>query len=119
MRLGEKSRRADEGVGKSQRYPTQLVYTQYLSLTLDRLGWYEIAMASDLMQLRILRRPEVEHVTGLSRASLYRLIAQRHFPAPVRLTTGNAVGWRESAIREWLESREPVELSNDAHRGRE
>lgn len=57
---------------------------------------------------RIVRRPEVEHITGLSRATLYRLIDKGLFPAPVKLTAGNAVGWRERDLREWLESREPV-----------
>ena len=65
-------------------------------------------MDSDLMQLRIVRRPEVERLTGLSRASLYRLINEGEFPAPVKLTKGNAVGWRERDLREWLASRKPV-----------
>lgn len=33
-------------------------------------------MKSDLHQLRIVRRPEGEELTGLSRASLYRLVGQ-------------------------------------------
>lgn len=65
-------------------------------------------MKSDLMQHRMVRRPEVEQVTGLSRATLYRLIAEGQFPGPVRLTGGNAVGWRAGDIRAWLESREPA-----------
>ena len=64
-------------------------------------------MTSDLSALRVMRRPEVEHVTGLSRASLYRLIGKGHFPNPVKLSS-NSVGWREADIREWLESREPA-----------
>lgn len=63
--------------------------------------------SSDLMHHRIVRRAEVLEVTGLSRATLYRLISDGRFPAPVKLAV-NAVGWRESAIREWLESREVV-----------
>lgn len=66
------------------------------------------AAMEDLRALRILRRPEVEHVTGLSRATLYRLIAAGEFPASVRLTAGNAVGWQEAKVRAWLASREPV-----------
>lgn len=66
-------------------------------------------MLRDLQQLRIIRRPEVERITGLSRATLYRLIGDGSFPAPVKLTAGNAVGWRAGDIREWLESRERVD----------
>lgn len=79
-------------------------------------------MGNDLKQLRIVRRPEVEKVTGLSRATLYRLIAAGEFPAPVRLTAGYAVGWRASEVREWLESREtvgagitPTSKANEGH----
>ena len=64
-------------------------------------------MKSDLQRLRILRRDEVLEVIGLSRATLYRLIGEGAFPAPVKLAA-NSVGWRESAIREWLDSREPA-----------
>lgn len=51
------------------------------------------------------RRPEVESLTGLSRTTIYKLMSKGEFPRPVRLTT-KAVGWPESAIREWLESRQ-------------
>lgn len=63
--------------------------------------------SSDLMHHRIVRRAEVLEVTGLSRATLYRLISDGRFPAPVKLAA-NAVGWREAEVREWLESREPA-----------
>jgi len=55
---------------------------------------------------RILRRPEVERRTGLSRSAIYRRIADKtsDFPAPLDLG-GNAVGWRESAIEHWLATR--------------
>lgn len=52
-----------------------------------------------------LRRPEVEAITGLSRSTLYDMMNRGEFPRPVRLTR-KAVGWPESKITEWLESRE-------------
>lgn len=61
-----------------------------------------------LMKRRIVRRPQVLEVTGLSRATVYRLIDQGLFPAPVKLGP-NSVGWRESEILLWLESRERVD----------
>lgn len=54
---------------------------------------------------RILRRPEVETRTGLSRSTLYAMMAEGTFPKPVRLGK-RAVGWTESAIVRWVESRE-------------
>jgi prophage regulatory protein len=53
---------------------------------------------------RILRIAEVLRTSGLSRSTIYRLVAVGEFPAPVKLAA-SAVGWREAEIREWLESR--------------
>ena len=53
---------------------------------------------------RILRRPEVESRTGLSRSTIYAMMAEGLFPKPVRLGK-RAVGWTDSTIDEWLESR--------------
>jgi len=61
------------------------------------------------MTERILRRREVEARTGLSRSTLYAQMAEGTFPRPVRLGK-RAVGWMESTISEWLESR----VSSDA-----
>lgn len=51
-----------------------------------------------------LRRTAVEKLTGLSRSTIYKLMAQGDFPRPVKLTE-KAVAWPETAIRKWLESR--------------
>jgi prophage regulatory protein len=56
------------------------------------------------MTERILRRPEVEARTGLSRSTLYAQMAEGAFPKPVRLGK-RAVGWTESAIAHWLAQR--------------
>lgn len=53
---------------------------------------------------RHLRRPAVESLTGLSRSTIYDLMAKGQFPRPVRLTA-RAVAWPESTIVAWLESR--------------
>lgn len=53
----------------------------------------------------VLRRPAVESRTGLSRSSLYAMMAKGKFPRPVRLGL-RAVGWREADIEAWLASRE-------------
>jgi prophage regulatory protein len=56
---------------------------------------------------RILRTAEILQVTGVSNATIWRWIKTGSFPAPLKLGP-QAVGWRESALREWLESREPA-----------
>ena len=53
----------------------------------------------------ILRRPDVEAVTGLSRSTIYKWMNEGSFPKPVKLGP-RAVGWREADINEWLETRD-------------
>lgn len=53
---------------------------------------------------RILRRPEVEKKTGLSRSTIYANIHAGTFPSPVRIGK-RAVGWRETDIEEFIRSR--------------
>ena len=51
-----------------------------------------------------LRRRDVENLTGLSRSSIYDLMANGAFPRPVRLSR-RAVAWPESIIADWLAQR--------------
>ncbi|MCV2865009.1 AlpA family transcriptional regulator [Defluviimonas sp. WL0075] len=53
---------------------------------------------------RHLRRSAVEQLTGLSRSTIYDLMAKGQFPRPVRLTA-KAVAWPESSIVAWLAAR--------------
>jgi len=50
---------------------------------------------------RFIRRREVQHLTGLSRSSLYRLIAEKDFPQAIALSH-NTVAWLESEISAWI-----------------
>ena len=57
------------------------------------------------MAERILRRPDVENITGLSRSTIYAWMERGEFPKPVALGA-RLVGWRESDIEAWLAARE-------------
>jgi prophage regulatory protein len=65
---------------------------------------HRVNIVSDLLRL-----PAVVRHTGLSRSTIYRLMAARHFPAPVKLA-GRAVGWRKADVDRWSAS-----LSSAAH----
>ncbi len=56
------------------------------------------------MTKTILRRPEVEARTGLSRSTIHLMMSRGEFPKPLRLGA-RTVGWPEAAIGEWLNSR--------------
>lgn len=53
---------------------------------------------------RILRRPEVERLTGLRKSTIYHLMDAGLFPRPIKLGS-RAVGWRKAELREWSDSR--------------
>ena len=59
------------------------------------------------MNDRILRRPEVQKLVGLSRSSLYDRIASGDFPRPVKLggLNSRSVGWPESLVRKWIDDK--------------
>lgn len=57
----------------------------------------------------IIRMPELTRLTGLSKATIYRMVAEGTFPRPVQLSK-QAVGWRASAIQRWNEGLEEVPL---------
>ena len=57
------------------------------------------------MSIRLLRRPEVEKLTGLSRSSIYALMERGVFPRPRRIGQ-RAVAWDEATLERWLATRE-------------
>jgi prophage regulatory protein len=56
---------------------------------------------------RIIRLPELVQLTGLSAASIYRLIAKGRFPRAVSLGP-QAKGWKASAVALWFEGLQPA-----------
>lgn len=54
--------------------------------------------------VRFVRLPEVKAITGLGKTSIYELIRDKTFPAPVRLGP-RAVGWVRSEIMQWAAER--------------
>ena len=54
--------------------------------------------------VRFVRLPEVIVRTGLSRSTIYVMVAAGRFPKPVRLGA-RAVGWIESELDEWIRDR--------------
>lgn len=58
----------------------------------------------DQPALVFLQMHAVMKITGLGRSTIYRLIASKQFPSPVRLTS-HAVAWRSTDIEAWSETR--------------
>lgn len=56
-----------------------------------------------------LRLPKVIERIGLSRSSIYALIQEGNFPAPVRIGR-RAVAWREDDLDRWAAQRKATNL---------
>ncbi len=52
----------------------------------------------------LIKRPEVERITLLSRSAIYAAMDAGEFPRPVRIGR-RAVAWRLADIKAWLASR--------------
>ena len=54
---------------------------------------------------RFLRLPEVIHISGCGRTSIYEKIKKGEFPKPYSLLGARAVGWLAEDIEAWIDSR--------------
>ena len=52
---------------------------------------------------RLLKMSEVQQMTGLSRAGVYKMVADGRLPPPVRFSS-RCVRWRESEVLAKIES---------------
>ena len=52
---------------------------------------------------RLLRRREVEHITSLSRTSIYRRMGAGTFPASIRVGEQTTV-WVEAEVLAWIDA---------------
>lgn len=63
------------------------------------------------MSIKILRLHEVEKIIGLSRSTIYLMIAENSFPKPLKLGK-RAVGWPDTVIYEWINNLSHEEVSH-------
>ncbi len=53
---------------------------------------------------RLLRRQDVQRLTGLSKSGLYKRMGEGTFPRPIKLGYRTAV-WPEQAVHRWITER--------------
>ena len=66
---------------------------------------------------RILRLPDVKTRTGLSRSTIYALVKDKCFPKYISLGA-RSVGWVESEVEAWIESRITASRSGQQIKGK-
>lgn len=54
--------------------------------------------------MKFIRRDKVQHITGLSRSSIYAMVADGTFPKQIKIGR-RAVAWVEADIDDWMLSR--------------
>ena len=59
---------------------------------------------------RVIREPECERITGLSRTSRWRLERDGLFPKR-RQISANTIGWLQSELAEWINKRAQKEIA--------
>jgi prophage regulatory protein len=57
---------------------------------------------------RIMRLKQIIRITGLSRSTIYHYMGLGMFPQSIKLGL-RSVGWLESDIRQWMESKKAYE----------
>ena len=63
------------------------------------------ATPDNTLHERVLTTHELLAVVPLDRSTLWRMSQRGEFPAPIQLTSSR-IGWRWSAIKQWLDERE-------------
>jgi prophage regulatory protein len=58
----------------------------------------------DNIEHRIIRRQDVEKLTGLKRSALYEFMGQGRFPRPIKLGS-RAIGWLAADVQDWIAAR--------------
>jgi predicted DNA-binding transcriptional regulator AlpA len=98
-----KSVDAQREMNSGQPFPQQFLQKNLLQSEDLRDANYN-ANYDNFEDVSFLRLPEVKAVTGLSKTSIYELVREKTFPAPIRLGP-RAVAWVKSEIRQWAVER--------------
>ena len=56
------------------------------------------------MALQIIKKPDVQRITGLSGSSIYRLVSDGTFPKPIKISARSS-GWILTEVEAYLEAR--------------
>lgn len=54
---------------------------------------------------RFVALPEVEHLTSLRKSSIYRMVREKTFPAPLQISP-RRVAWDLQSVEDWIEQRQ-------------
>jgi prophage regulatory protein len=64
----------------------------------------EALASTKVCEYVLIRRKEVERMTGLSRSRIYAMMAEGTFPKPIVLGA-KSIAWIESEVQKWIRAR--------------
>lgn len=62
-------------------------------------------MKTEQENFKILRRKDVESLTGMKRTAILDRVKKGEFPKPINLGNELTIGWLESEVHDWIRSR--------------
>jgi prophage regulatory protein len=65
--------------------------------------------------MALWRASRVSEQTGLARTTIYKMVSEGRFPAPVRLTS-NTSAWRSEEVERWISERPLADTVKGPHR---
>lgn len=77
-------------------FPTSLIFREIITFLSTNL--------TKVMSMKFLRRTQVENLTGLSRSTIYSMVADGSFPKQIKIGR-RAVAWREADIVNWMNNK--------------
>lgn len=64
-----------------------------------------------MQRIRIIRKPQVSEITGISSSTVRRLEMTGQFPKRIKLSKA-AVGWVEADVLAWVDARKAAGATN-------
>ena len=93
-------------LGRAEDKVAELAYKQADAMIVEyeksnTLSIQEQEAQEKLKGSRVIRRKEVEKLTGLGASSIYALMDKGEFPRPLQISE-RTVAWRLAEVEEWL-----------------
>lgn len=55
-----------------------------------------------MIESSLMRLPDVSHATGIGKSTIWRLVSQGDFPAPIRLLNPKITVWKSNEVQDWI-----------------
>jgi len=59
---------------------------------------------SDMIEVSLMRLPDVSHATGIGKSTIWRLVRKGEFPAPIRLVYPKITVWKSNEVQGWIDN---------------